>query len=310
MAANKALVKPSLLVWARQRAKVKPEDAAKAANVPVERLETWERTDNDEAPTVSQLRLLAAKYHFPLAVFYLPEPPADFAPLRDFRRLPDAEDEAITPNLAYHIRGAYERRELALELYDELRSQPVAFSLKATIKDDPEKVGQAFRDLLNVDDDSQKRAARQDRAFNFWRRRMEEHDILVFVISGPHYSVGLKLMRGFAIANSELPVIVVNGRDYSQGGKAFALLHELAHIILGESALLISVMTFAFARISAVVAMRVEDYYPKGNTWRGYPAMFFCPRYSLREAMPLVFWDPTPFSILSKWQSLRRSGGF
>jgi site-specific recombinase XerD len=30
---------------------------------------------------------------------------------------------------------------------------------------------------------------------------------------------------------------------------------------------LISVMTFAFARIGAVVGMRVEDYYPKGKRW-------------------------------------------
>ena len=30
---------------------------------------------------------------------------------------------------------------------------------------------------------------------------------------------------------------------------------------------LISVMTFAFARIGAVVAMRVEDYYPNGKHW-------------------------------------------
>jgi hypothetical protein len=30
---------------------------------------------------------------------------------------------------------------------------------------------------------------------------------------------------------------------------------------------LISVMTFAFARIGAVVAMRVENYYPKGKRW-------------------------------------------
>src|SRR5271156_5234688 len=30
---------------------------------------------------------------------------------------------------------------------------------------------------------------------------------------------------------------------------------------------LISVMTFAFARIGAVVAMRVEDYYPNGKRW-------------------------------------------
>jgi Zn-dependent peptidase ImmA (M78 family) len=66
---------------------------------------------------------------------------------------------------------------------------------------------------------------------------MEDHDILVFVISGPHYAVELRQMRGFAIAKPELPVIVVNGRDYSQGGKAFTLLHELAHVALGESAI-------------------------------------------------------------------------
>lgn len=233
--ATKALVKPELLVWARDRAKVRAEDAAKAANVDLERLQAWER--GDDAPTIGQLRALASKYHFPLAVFYLPEPPADFMPLRDFRRLPDAEDETVTPNLAFHIRGAYERRELALELYGELRSEPQPFPLKATVKDDPEKVGQAIRDFLGVDEAAQRQAARQDRGFDFWRRRMEERDILVFVVSGPHYAVELKQMRGFAIAKTELPVIVVNGRDYSQGGRAFTLLHELAHIILGESAI-------------------------------------------------------------------------
>lgn len=235
MVSPRALVKPELLGWARSRAKVRAEDAAKAANVDLQRLEAWER--GDDAPTVSQLRLLAAKYHFPLAVFYLPKPPADSSPLRDFRRLPDSVDETITPNLAFHIRSAYERRELALELYEELRSAPEPFPLKATIRDDPEKIGQAIRDFLDVDEESQKLAARQDRAFDFWRRKLEERDILVFVISGPHYAVELSQMRGFAIARAELPVIVVNGRDYSQGGKAFTLLHELAHIILGESAI-------------------------------------------------------------------------
>lgn len=237
MASIKALVKPALLAWTRQRAKVTPEDAAKAANVAADRLLAWESDANDDAPTLSQLRALATKYRFPLAVFYLPEPPADFAPLRDFRRLPDARDQAITPNLAYHIRGAYERRELALELYDELRGKPEPFPLKATIADNPEAVGQAIRELLNVDSDGQQRAARQGRAFDFWRRRMEERDILVFVIGGPHYVVKTAEMRGFAIAKAELPVIVVNGRDDSQGGKAFTLLHELAHIVLGESAI-------------------------------------------------------------------------
>ena len=237
MATIKALVKPALLAWTRARAKVSVADAAKAAGVTPDRIEAWESDGVSQAPTLSQLRALAGKYHFPLAVFYLPEPPADFAPLRDFRRLPDVADEAISPNLAYHIRIAFERREVALDLYDDLRTKPEPFPVRASLKDDPEKVGEAIRAFLGVEDDDQRRAGRQDRAFDFWRRRVEEHDILVFVVSGPAYSVVLSQMRGFTIAKPDLPVIVINGRDYSQGGKAFTLLHELAHIVLGESAI-------------------------------------------------------------------------
>ena len=233
MASIKAIVKPEILVWTRERAGVKVEDAAKAAGVSMERLLEWEA--GAEAPTLSQLRSLANKYHFPLAIFYLPEPPKGFSPLRDFRRLPDVPEQTLSPNLAFHIRAAQERRELALELFEEQNSEPQPFPLKATIKDKPEMVAQAIRDYLDITDENQKKFAKQ--AFDFWRRRLEERDILVFVISGPHYSVELSEMRGFTIAKPELPTIVVNGKDYSQGGKAFTLLHELCHIILGESAI-------------------------------------------------------------------------
>jgi Zn-dependent peptidase ImmA (M78 family)/DNA-binding XRE family transcriptional regulator len=235
VATTKALIKPELLQWARKRAKVEVEDAAKAANVTELDLESWET--GTEAPSLSQLRSLAGKYHFPLAVFYLSEPPEDFAPLRDFRRLPESEDKKTTANLAFHIRNAYERRELALELYDELREPPKPFPLRAKLTDNPESVGEAIRAFLGIDEDAQKRAARLGRAFDFWRRKLEEHDILVFVISGPHYSVELNEMRGFALAKEKLPVVVVNGKDYSQGGKCYTLVHELTHILLGESAI-------------------------------------------------------------------------
>lgn len=42
MARNKALIKPELLVWTRNRAKVSIEDAAQAVSVAVEALEAWE----------------------------------------------------------------------------------------------------------------------------------------------------------------------------------------------------------------------------------------------------------------------------
>ena len=233
--ATKAIIKPELLTWTRDRAKVTLADAAKAANVAPEVVEAWEA--GTDAPTVSKLRLLAAKYHFPLAVFYLPEPPADFMPLRDFRRLPETDDISISSNLAYQIRNAYERRELALELHDDLREDLRGFTLKVRLGDDPEEVGKALRQYMAVTAEEQRKAARQGKAFDFWRRKLEEHGVLVFVVSGAAYKVELEEMRGFAIARDILPVVVVNGRDSSVGGKCFTLLHELAHVVLGESAL-------------------------------------------------------------------------
>lgn len=235
MAGTKAKIKAELLGWARNRAKIAVDDAAKAANVEAATLQAWEA--GDEAPTISQLRHLAGKYHFPLAFFYLPKPPADFAPLRDFRRLPDATDRTISPELALQIRNAHQRRELALDLHDDL-GQPVRpFKLKAALSNAPEAVGEEIRRFLGVKEADQRKAAREERAFDFWRRKLEERDILVFVVSGPHNSVDLEEMRGFAIARNEIPVIVINGRDYSQGGKCYTLLHELVHVMLGESAL-------------------------------------------------------------------------
>ena len=42
---------------------------------------------------------------------------------------------------------------------------------------------------------------------------------------------------------------------------------DISTVVGLRDRVLISVMTFAFARIGAVVAMRVEDYYPKGKRW-------------------------------------------
>lgn len=296
MPAIRALVKPELLRWARDRAKVKLEDAAKAAHVPPERLQAWENDDDEDAPTLGQLRELATKYHFPLAVFYLPEPPKDFAPLRDFRRPRDAGEEPISANLAFHIRSAYDRRELALELFQEINTKPQRFPLKATLHDDPEQVGSAIRQFLEVDSEGQRRSARQGRAFDYWRWRLEEKDILVFVVSGPHFIVNLKEMRGFAIAIPDLPVVVVNGKDESQGGKAFTLIHELCHVLLGESA----------------ISNEIGDYQALISTDRRIER--FCDAVAAATLMPrdlLMSLDEVARPGVREWtnEELRRIGG-
>jgi hypothetical protein len=55
MATIKALVIPELLRWARNRAKVKLEDAAKAAHVTAERLQIWENATGEDGPTLGSI---------------------------------------------------------------------------------------------------------------------------------------------------------------------------------------------------------------------------------------------------------------
>src|SRR3989442_8998495 len=96
----KALVEPTMLAWARETASLPQEQAAQALDVPLERLQAWEK-EGDDGPTVNQLKRMAERYKRPLSVFFLPAPPKDFQPLRDFRRLPGAIDRRFSAQLAY-----------------------------------------------------------------------------------------------------------------------------------------------------------------------------------------------------------------
>lgn len=68
--------------------------------------------------------------------------------------------------------------------------------------------------------------------YNAWRQRVEDLGVLVFQLTG----VGVKEVRGFAIAKRPLPAIAVNGRD-AYSARSFSLIHELTHVVLGESSI-------------------------------------------------------------------------
>ena len=84
------------------------------------------------------------------------------------------------------------------------------------------------------------------------------------------------LVTGQVIATN--PAHAVRGpKHVVNRGKTTVLMAEEARELLGSIDIttvvglrdraLISLMAFSFARISAVTAMRVEDYYPEGKRW-------------------------------------------
>ncbi|MGN6357623.1 MAG: ImmA/IrrE family metallo-endopeptidase [Novosphingobium sp.] len=224
----KATAKPALLVWARKSASFKLDQAAAKLGVEESDLSAWEA--GDAQPTISQLRKLADLYKRPLAVMYLPEPPLTFQPMHDFRRLPDSGSRDYSPELALEMRLAHQRRELALELYEDEGSSPPRFTLGIPANTAAETAGGQLRDALGITLEAQGRWRDSRVAFHGWRGAME--DLGIFVFQATRVESGEA--SGFAFYADALPFVVVNRKD-TWGRRVFSLLHELAHLMIHQS---------------------------------------------------------------------------
>jgi Zn-dependent peptidase ImmA (M78 family)/DNA-binding XRE family transcriptional regulator len=222
-----ALVTPALLSWARERAGLKLEAAAERAGFHPTTLEEWEA--GHEVPTIAQARKLGEIYKRPLAVFFLPEPPRDFDPQREFRRLPGLTLEDESTELRNALRQALYRRQAALDIYAQLGEHPSRLTATAHPQEDPEEVGARIRRLLNISWETQVGWSSASAALNEWRSAIESLGILVFQTS----DVSLSEMRGTSITRPPLPVILLNSSDAAHG-RIFTMLHEFAHILLAN----------------------------------------------------------------------------
>jgi Zn-dependent peptidase ImmA (M78 family)/DNA-binding XRE family transcriptional regulator len=225
-----AIVDPRLLVWARASSGFDADTAAKKVGVKGERLQEWE--SGTARPTIKQLRRLAHVYKRPIAVFYLPEPPADFPIPKDYRRLVDRLSEGESPNLRYEVRQAVSRREIALELLAEEGERPLSFDEEAEPFVDPAFLGERIRTFLGVSLDLQESWRNPYESFGGWRLAIERAGALVLQMT----SVEMDEARAFSIGEWPLPVVVVNIKD-SPRGRIFSLLHEVAHLVIRRSGL-------------------------------------------------------------------------
>lgn len=228
MASPKANITPALLIWARETAGFTEEEAAKKLGVKPERLVSWEQ--DEDQPTIKQLRRLGQLYKRPVSVFYLSEEPTGFQVMRDLRRLPGTGLREYSPALIYEMRQAQQRRELSIELLEDIDEEPPQFNLQASLDDNAEAVGRKIRQALELTYGEQVRWGDPRVGFNAWRERIERLGVLVFQIT----RVDPEEVSGFALAEDVLPVVAVNRKDvWSRRG--FSLLHEFAHLMLRVS---------------------------------------------------------------------------
>jgi Zn-dependent peptidase ImmA (M78 family)/DNA-binding XRE family transcriptional regulator len=226
-----ALVEPELLIWARRKAGyLTVEEAAAKANVSAANLTAWE--EGRARPSLPQLRKLGKAYRRRIAVFYLPEPPKDFPPIKDYRVIHGAKREAQSPELLAEVREAHERREIALDLLEDAGERAPSFRLKANLAESPEEVATRIRRALGVTTEEQADWHDGRIGFNAWRFAAERLGVLVTQMT----TVARHEARGFSIAETPLPLVAANNED-PYVARSFTLIHELAHVGLHASGL-------------------------------------------------------------------------
>ena len=237
-----AWLNPEILIWARETAGLDREAAARKLDLKAargmsgrDRLAAIEA--GDVVPTAALLRRMARQYHRPLLSFYLPKIPAPAELGQDFRTLPEQGDPSNVL-LATLLRDVKARQALVREiLEDDEDSMEVGLVGAAAGTSDSEKLAAMLVQTIGFDRDAYRAYARIEDAFGYLRELIEAKGVFV-ILAGDcgHWSsaIEVRIFRGFAIADRLAPFIIVNDQD-AKSAWAFTLLHELAHLLIGET---------------------------------------------------------------------------
>lgn len=229
-----ALVEPSLLTWARKTANMEPIAADRKIGLPEGRVQEWE--EGRSRPTIAQLREAARVYRRPLGVFFLPEPPAGFETMRDFRRLVGSGEADWSAALHDEYRRAHAQRDALLEIADLDGIDPPTRWRLRDLPNADRAFAVAARQALQLAAPLSypTPAADEYRHLTYWIAALERVGVLVMQTRGGQIETGE--MRAFSLYFEEVPVIALNGADWPRG-RLFSVIHEYAHLLLHTSGL-------------------------------------------------------------------------
>ncbi|ALG85899.1 ImmA/IrrE family metallo-endopeptidase [Gordonia phthalatica] len=227
-------VEPDLLRWAAERAGWDRETVERRAP----RFEAW--ITGTARPTLKQLEAFAKATHTPFGLLFLPRPPVEEVPIPDMRTIGNDDIAAPSANLLDTIYTCQNRQDWYRGYVEEHGIDSPDFVGAARASDPAEQVAAQIRQRLDFEVADRRGLAGPSAALRALIDRVESLGVLVMVSgivgSDTHRRLDPDEFRGFALADPVAPLIFVNGSD-TKAAQLFTLIHELAHVWLGGSAL-------------------------------------------------------------------------
>lgn len=224
-------VQPSVIRWARESMGMSIEDVAHKLKKSSEEVVAWE-SEGGVSPTYSQLENLAYKvFKRPLAVFFLPSPPDEIPPVREFRTLPDTDLQTLHADTYLQVRKAHAYQLTLKEIFNGSNPSGRQIWKQAPLSMQLSVEAQALtvRKALGISLEDQLAWKSDELALKRWREAVEAQGIFVF--KAPFKQ---KDISGFCLLDTDLPLIYLNNST-TKTRQIFSLLHELAHLLINVS---------------------------------------------------------------------------
>lgn len=220
-------VEPSVVKRIREMAGWKASEVAERIRVPASEISDIEA--GRRRPTLTQLRGMANAFDYPVTVFFLTEPPEQDTQPKDLRA-GTSRSGVFDKETILAIRKTRYLQSLGAEMSKNL-GRPVRAKVKrASLSDDPKAAASKYRSTMGLGGQVRK-SKDASSLFGYLRAKIERMNILVFKFAMPMHDA-----RGFTLSDEQPAVIVVNSSD-SPEGRLFTLVHELGHVLLGDTSI-------------------------------------------------------------------------
>lgn len=221
-----------LIRWAISRAGYELQNFVKK----FPRVVSW--LEGKKNPTIPQLRDFANKVKLPFGYLFLDRPPEETLPIPYYRTL-QGETSEVDLNVKDTILTLQQRQTWLKEYYIENGYNLLSFVGKFNDSTNKEKIIEDIRETLRLEEDWASSYSNWKYALKALSERCEElRIILVFnsiVGNNTHRPIAVEDCRGFVLVDEYAPFMFINSKD-TKAAQMFTLIHELAHIWIGQSA--------------------------------------------------------------------------
>lgn len=219
-------IEPSVLKWLIESSGWTEEEVAKRLKTSPQTIQKF--ISKEKKPTYRQLEELSIIFKRPVASFLLSKPIPEKPKPKDYRMLPNKAN-IFNKKTILVMRKTRKLQELGKELSRNIAYDTGSKIKRVKITENPETMASQYRQLFGLTDERQRKFKSARELLNYLRDVLEEHNIFLFQFSMP-----VEDARGFVFVDETPNVIVVSTKDTIEA-RIFSIMHELGHILLGES---------------------------------------------------------------------------